>query len=313
MPSRPGPAASRAAGGFTVVELMVVVAILVLLMTLLAPAFTGIRAEVKAVWCQSNLGQIGKGFGQYKATYAQTYLRQSGVYPQATAWPGIPGKEMKSWDTFICPADITATSGTSGVIELHSQEGWSVPMAPGTCVKVVRGPAPAWDANTTDIPDGATEYGLEDIGGPNSTSHGDSDFNDLIVRIYDNDDQGYVVGGSAGYSNSIWGYGQLLLQVPSIFGRLNPPLVFAIPSGKTNYGYNLKVCDMGKEASIVAVDYPQIVANRAGEDILTLLNKVNTRHNGKVNVLRTDGSAYRAAISQLDPALTTGKALWGNN
>lgn len=309
--TRTKASAASPARGFTVIELMVVVAIVILLATLLAPAFIGVRAEARAIWCANNLSQIGKGFGEYKALYAQSFLRQTGVYPIAPAWPGIPGKVVNSWDTFICPSDMTMTDA-GGMLEMHSQEGWGVPMAPGSCVKVVRGPAPAWDSNTTYIPDGATDYGLEDIGGPNSTSHGDSDFNDMIARLFDNSDQGQIIGGSAGYSNSIWAYGQLLLQVPSIFGLFSPPLVFPIPSGKTNYGYNQKVCDVGNGTSIVALDYSQVIANK-GENIMDALNKVTSRHGGKANVLRPDGSVYRAPFSQLDGSTTAGKALWGSN
>lgn len=296
------------ARGFTVIELTVVVVLVMLLATLLAPVFLGARAEAKALWCANNLSQIGKGFGAYQVQYPKSYLRRTGLYPIDTAWPGIPGKLVNNWDTFICPAEPMAPE-TSGTLQFHSEEGWFAPVAPGVLCQAHRGPAPAWGGDIPATPEGVTDYGFEDI----SWTYLTGDFNDCVIRIPDNADEGSIIYAEAGYSNSIWAYGQKLIQIPPNTGRFNPPLVFPIPSGKTNYGYNQKVSDVGSGTSIVAMDYPQVVANRPGEDVGTLLNKVSTRHGGRINVLRTDGSAYRPPISQLDPVLSANKPLWGNN
>lgn len=310
LPDRRAPSRQGRTRGFTVLELMLVIAVVVLLATLLAPAFLGARAEARALCCGHNLKQIGAGFAEYQARYARSYLGRSGLYPIDTAWPGIPGKLLNSWETFICPAESMVASASGG-LEFHSQEGWSAPVGPSSVCQIRRGPMPVWGGDIPATPEGVTDYGYEDIGGPNSGYLG-GDYNDCVVRIPDNSEEGSIIYAEAGYSNSIWAYGQKLIQIPSNTGRFNPPLVFPIPAGRTNYGYNQKVCDLGSVTSIVAVDYPQIIANRPGEDIGAMLTKVLPRHSDRVNVLRPDGSVWRAPFSRLDPILSANRPLWGN-
>ncbi|MCY2925092.1 MAG: type II secretion system protein, partial [Planctomycetota bacterium] len=239
--ARNGAAAGSPAPGFTVVELLVVLAIVVILATLLAPAYNGARTESIAVSCGSNLHHIGVGFGAFRAQRPVKDAgdtRGSGPYPPSDFWPGIPGTMIADWNLFVCPAE-TKLATNSSVLEFHSQEGWSVPFGPSDCCQVHVGPGPAWGGGSDypPTPVGATDYGFEDIGGPGSSSHGDADFNDAVIRIYDGADEAFLIAGSAGYSNSIWSNGKLLYQIPSIFGRVNPPVRFQLPEGKTNYGY----------------------------------------------------------------------------
>ncbi|MCY2927241.1 MAG: LEPR-XLL domain-containing protein, partial [Planctomycetota bacterium] len=116
-----------------------------------------------------------------------------------------------------------------GLLEFHSQEGWSVPFAPGSCVHIFHGPAVAsWGS----VPAGATDYGFEDIGGPSSATHGDADYDDAVIRIYDNDPgEAFLIWGTSGYSNSLRANGQLLMYIPSHFGAFTPPITVPIPSG----------------------------------------------------------------------------------
>ncbi len=55
------------AGGFTLVELLVVVAILALLFSILAPSLRRIRRLTQATTCRSNLGELNKAHQQYIA------------------------------------------------------------------------------------------------------------------------------------------------------------------------------------------------------------------------------------------------------
>ncbi|NLE61130.1 MAG: DUF1559 domain-containing protein [Planctomycetes bacterium] len=64
---------SNARGGFTLIEVLVVVGIMGLLMTILLPALTRARAYARSAACKSNLHQLGIGMTMY--------LNQYDVYP----------------------------------------------------------------------------------------------------------------------------------------------------------------------------------------------------------------------------------------
>ena len=80
------------ARGFSLVELLVVTAIVSLLAAMLFPAFLTVRGKARQIACGSNLHQIGLGI----AMYAQDY---DGLYPRAVdpmdrfapaVWNGFP-------------------------------------------------------------------------------------------------------------------------------------------------------------------------------------------------------------------------------
>src|SRR5436190_12588256 len=60
-------------GGFTLVELLVVVGIIALLVAMLLPAVQRARAQANAVACMSNLRQIHMGFAFYAHEYKERF------------------------------------------------------------------------------------------------------------------------------------------------------------------------------------------------------------------------------------------------
>ncbi|MEI7837204.1 MAG: hypothetical protein WCK05_12455, partial [Planctomycetota bacterium] len=188
---------------------------------------------------------------------------------------------------------------------------------PSPCCRVNVGPGQGWPGTgVPETPAGATDYGFEDQGSPTATYHGDADFEDCIVRIYNNNpDQAFVVWGSAAASNSIWANGTRLLQIGPISGVQNPPKVIPLPFARTNYGYNAKIPGVGSDSTIVAMDYPKMVANTPFDDVRTTIDnhpELALRHMGKVNVLRNDGGVWRAQINQVYPDISERRKLWGN-
>ncbi len=87
----------RRASGFTLVELLAVIAIIGLLISILVPALSKVREQGKKVSTQNLLGVLGKGCEMFQVDF-QRYPRSAGgnpfeasTYPvDLTTWPSIP-------------------------------------------------------------------------------------------------------------------------------------------------------------------------------------------------------------------------------
>ena len=100
--------------GFTLVEILVVIAILAILAAILFPAFARARENARRASCQSNLRQIGLGLLQYSGDYDGKLVRawygsghgKFGTGSDATdryKWMDAAFPYIKSEQVFDCP------------------------------------------------------------------------------------------------------------------------------------------------------------------------------------------------------------------
>lgn len=131
--------------GFTLIELMIVVAILGILAAIAIPNFMRFQAKSRQSEAKTNLGAIGTSAEAWRAeqgTYVVTAIGNLGWAPQGTVrysyWYDVGGT-----DTAF---PYAAASYSTGVIDLSAAGGCNRSTAPGTAA--VTATASAYSAST---------------------------------------------------------------------------------------------------------------------------------------------------------------------
>ena len=88
--------------GFTLVELLIVIGVIVVLIALLLPSVASVRARARTAECQSNLTQLGL------ALNAANRNRSTPVRSSSWAADIAPFLEGENEELFVCPADFQA-------------------------------------------------------------------------------------------------------------------------------------------------------------------------------------------------------------
>lgn len=96
--------------GFTIVELLVALAIISLLIALLLPAVQSARAAVASTTCRSHLRQIILAFHQYESTYHHQVAIPFGMSWRRQIMPWLQNHKDSEWSpVYACPSDSFAT------------------------------------------------------------------------------------------------------------------------------------------------------------------------------------------------------------
>lgn len=99
--------------GFTLIEILIVLAIIMLLAAILFPAFEAAQNNANRAACQSNLKQLALGMQMYTSDYDNTY-------------PSF----RQEWDTGSCPGSVASIVST--VTNQWNAKGWATMIEPYT-------------------------------------------------------------------------------------------------------------------------------------------------------------------------------------
>lgn len=114
---------NRKTRGFTLIEMLVVVAVIALLAAFLFPVFAQARAKARQTVCLSNLRQIGLAVEQYASDYDDTLmpgilLPTSGPNgdPLYAGWAGACNTYAHAPGIFRCPASSAPDTGPAALV-----------------------------------------------------------------------------------------------------------------------------------------------------------------------------------------------------
>jgi prepilin-type N-terminal cleavage/methylation domain-containing protein/prepilin-type processing-associated H-X9-DG protein len=106
---------------FTLIELLIVIAVILILAAILFPAFGRARENARRASCQSNMKQIGLGFAQYVQDFDERYplgvvdAAASGVspYKPAFGWADALYPYLTNVQIFQCPSESEKQAASS--------------------------------------------------------------------------------------------------------------------------------------------------------------------------------------------------------
>lgn len=327
---------------FTLVELMVVIAILALLVAMLVPSMSSVMSLTRSTLCQNNLQKLGEAFTIASATRVVGGSAGLGTgsnevvhpYPDAMLWPGTPKNSVADITIFTCPEEESKEKKGSvldmfRLLEYRNEYGSFTMDNVGSkaYLYIARGGVdPEMGAFTEFLLQDDNNNGQYEIMGFNTWWDTDG-----YVRIYHS---GYCwvpaqlppqmvslypgAGGpgfpnrlnSCGDQNQIWFRGKPAFgtnaQVSQYRGQKDRPgyKLFEWTPWITNYGISSAIqhYPYGTRA-LVLVDYPELIADL--EDPLEVEANLakSARHLGKLNGLWGDGSVSKHMPIHLSPRL----------
>jgi len=281
--------------GFTLVEMLIVIAIITLLMGLLLPAISAARASARSLQCQSNLRQLGLACIQYRDT--------NGAYPQYRAeYPPITnafGVQRPRWQ-WILASQLGGWAQNPDVIRAAGPADPTYTNVPLDNKIFV---CPAMDSSSSDalsIRNGSYGYNFGYLGNNRTMVDGDNSTPTLRYPVRDvKEPMRTIAFGDSRGGNIPHGGHSMTLDPPHMVVRndrqsVNSPywqqayFNGAFSSGMGPAGVNPYGPDEGTP------------------DITVPFSPVEARHAGRGNVVFLDGHVESRTLADLGYALLGG-------
>lgn len=313
--------------GFTLVELLVVLAVIALLAVLMVPTFSGVYHVAHTTTCGNNLRRIGEGVRSF-------YSSDPGgreVMLSPIVWQAQLSKYLGGGEVFICPEDQSESQVQRNLplaeqVGFHSYSGSSDYIAyfDDSSPWVAKLSDQQWQAagirdlklyNVPPYDPGSDPsvywYIFEDWHDPNRS---DYDY-DISVRVTENGDGTATLmlkQHGTGYNHDLIDLtdnNKVIMRKSQMTGTGSAEHKVVIGgSGVTSYGMNGEIARVSNDVEkIMALDYPWTVArsthdwsmDKFASDIPGI--PIFARHHGKINVLFTGGSVRLKRPDEVNP------------
>ena len=308
---------------FTLIELMVVVAIIALLIMFLVPNLTSALRYARTVQCANNLHKISQAFAAHRGGGRDVLA--------VGAWPVIllPLLDNQA-EILICP-DAAEEDVQAGYVTLEDKgqmtftSGQISPLGPEQGVFVAKLSQSQFDAaraagrlSSAGSADNWNPPDYQPDGNPNTywlcyedcVGGGDRDFKDMMLKVTHTPGLAEVVFFRGGYTifgcslvDNMHGVVRSFPPYNGAMLEVGEPYPFPVGGGST-YGMNMNVAKLdGGTGKILAVDHDEIVVDTdAGA---WDASPSFARHGGKINVVHMDGSVKLKSPDDIDPAEPT--------
>lgn len=323
---------------FTLVEILVVIAVIALLLMIIMPTYQHAAALTRATLCRNNLHKLSTAFGTHAGGASAGSVKGATSLPGADSWPAVPYSVCPVPTLFICPEKEERSIYTtpknpmeglrftnSGSGAWINQRGWDIPFTEegrrvGIDSCLYLGTRRGKDSRGDYI-----EVGIDDNVAV-TTSYMDNDGHDGLLRVYLEPNGKVVIKlmkFNCGENQCVLYFGKPLFPdnlhtdpTDPFYGWLGPSpskngMERELSRGmQCSYGINERSGALRYgDGRVLLVDYDKVIVNLSNAEFPKLMSDAAKRHLGKLNMLLADGAVQTTTPIQLDPLLG-GKKLW---